>query len=75
MKRYLGTVLFVIAVVSIVVNAQQPLQRDSPTVNDLKLQIADCTINATTEAKYEAKLEARIKQLEKELADLKAVTP
>lgn len=45
--------------------------REGATVQDLKEQIADCAINANSEAKYEAKLIARIRQLEKELETAK----
>ncbi len=46
--------------------------RDQITIEDLQTQIANCTINATNEQKYEAKLIARIRELEKQVADLKA---
>ncbi len=59
--------------------AQQPTStviplpaRDQITIEDLQTQIANCTINATNEQKYEAKLIARIRELEKQVADLKA---
>ncbi len=58
--------------------AQQPATviplpaRDQITIEDLQTQIANCTINATNESKYEAKLIARIRELEKQVADLKA---
>ncbi len=46
--------------------------RDQITIEDLQTQIANCAINATNESKYEAKLIARIRELEKQVADLKA---
>ncbi len=55
--------------------AQQLPQRDPVTVDTLKIQIADCSINASTEAKYVAKLEAQIRDLQKQLAEAKAAKP
>lgn len=58
----------------ILVYAQQPPSpplptRDTVIVEDLKIQLADCTINASSEMKYEAKLIVRIRELEKQLAE------
>lgn len=47
---------------------QSPLpMRDQPTIQDVKEQLADCSINAASQQRYEAKLVARIRELEKEL--------
>lgn len=58
----------------ILVNGQQPSApplppRDTVIVDDLKMMLSDCTINANAEVRYEAKLVARIRELEKQLAE------
>lgn len=71
-------ILFVLAIFA-PLTAQQPSPalpiRDNTTVQDLKEQIADCSINSVNESKYEAKLIARIRELEKELAEAKTPKP
>jgi hypothetical protein len=70
MKRLL---LLLIAVPLLAQQPAAPLpQRDQPTIQTLKDQIADCAINSKAQADYENKLVARIRELEKQVADLKA---
>lgn len=75
--KFITKLVYAIAIglcLGILVNGQQPASpplpaRDAVHVEDLKMMLSDCTINANAEAQYEVKLIARIHELEKQLAE------